>query len=193
MKDSFIAALFIQLNQTMIKIRELREQDAAEFLALCKRLDEETSFMLLEPGERMTTTAEQGDLIRNILSKENQTILVAETDGRLVGYIAGLGGDYRRNRHKVDIVIGILLDYSGQGLGMRLFTTLEDWARAHNLHKLELTVMVHNERAISLYKKMGFVVEGRIVDSLFVNGRYVDELDMAKIINGAGSPSLFKD
>jgi RimJ/RimL family protein N-acetyltransferase len=167
----------------MIKIREIREQDAAEFLALCKRLDGETAFMLLEPGERTKTTAEQGDLIRNILSKENQTILVAQTEGQLVGYIAGLGGNYRRNRHKADIVIGILLDYSGRGLGTRLFTALKDWARAHDLHKLELTVMAHNERAIRLYKKMGFIVEGRSVDSLFVNGRYVDELDMAKIIN----------
>jgi len=167
----------------MIKIREIREQDTAEFLALCKQLDGETAFMLLEPGERMTTTAEQRDLIRKILSQDNQTILVAQTDGRLVGYIAGLGGKYHRNRHKVDIVIGILLDYSGQGLGTKLFTALEDWARSHDLHKLELTVMAHNERAISLYKKMGFVVEGISVDSLFVNGRYVDELDMAKSIS----------
>jgi len=37
--------------------------------------------------------------------------------------------------------------------------------------------------AATLYKKMGFVVEGTSVDSLFVNGRYVDELDMAKFIS----------
>ena len=42
--------------------------------------------------------------------------------------------------------------------------------------------MVHNERAIRLYKKMGFEIEGTKKHSLFVNGQYVDEYYMAKIL-----------
>ena len=166
----------------MIKIREISEQDATQFLALSKQLDEETQFMLLEPGERLTTAKGQKKLIRQILTLNNRTIFVAETGERLVGYIAGLGGNYHRNQHKADVVIGILHAYCGQGLGTRLFLALEEWARARGLHRLELTVMAHNERAIGLYRKMGFVKEGVSVDSLRVDGRYVDELDMAKIL-----------
>ena len=167
----------------LIRIREIEAADAAEFLALCKRLDNETTFMLLEPGERKTTMEEQEEQIQSILDKPNQTLFVGEEEGRLLGYIAALGGNYQRNQHKADIVIGVLQDYTGQGLGTRLFEKLEIWARETGLHKLELTVMAHNKRAIKLYKNMGFVVEGTSVDSLFVNGRYVDELDMAKIMN----------
>ena len=166
----------------MIKIREIRDQDAEKFLALSRQLDEETQFMLLEPGERLTTAEGQKKLIQQTLNLINRTILVAETDEQLVGYIAGLGGSYHRNQHKADVVIGILHAYGGQGLGTRLFVALEEWARARDLHKLELTVMAHNKRAIGLYKKMGFVKEGVSVDSLRVDGRYVDELNMAKIL-----------
>ena len=40
-------------------IREIRVEDAAAFLQLGKQLDEETTFMLLEPGERNTTVEQQ--------------------------------------------------------------------------------------------------------------------------------------
>jgi Acetyltransferases, including N-acetylases of ribosomal proteins len=48
------------------------------------------------------------------------------------------------------------------------------------LTRLELTVMVHNERAIALYKKMGFEIEGTKKRSMRIDGQYVDEYYMAK-------------
>ncbi|CCG44495.1 hypothetical protein HBHAL_2140 [Halobacillus halophilus DSM 2266] len=47
---------------------------------------------------------------------------------------------------------------------------------------MELTVMVHNEPAIQLYKKAGFIKEGVKCDSLYVNHQWVDEYAMAKIL-----------
>jgi RimJ/RimL family protein N-acetyltransferase len=166
-----------------IHIREISVADAAGFLGLCQRLDNETTFMLLEPGERKTTLRQQEQRIQSILGRGNQNILVAVDGKMLVGYIAGLGGNYRRNQHKAEVVVGVLEAYSGQGLGAQLFERLEDWARQQKIHKLELSVMAHNQRAIRLYKKMGFMVEGVSADSLRVDGSYVDELDMAKIID----------
>jgi len=52
----------------------------------------------------------------------------------------------------------------------------------HDLHRLELTVMAHNSRAIRLYKRMGFSVEGRRSECLFVDGQFIDELTMAAIL-----------
>jgi RimJ/RimL family protein N-acetyltransferase len=166
----------------LVGIREIEARDGQQFLALCMQLDEESKFMLLEPNERAITVDEQEQRINAIIARRNQVILVAEANGSLVGYIAGLGGNYRRNQHKADVVIGILQAYSGAGLGTRLFEALEIWARELRLHKLELTVMAHNERAIRLYAKMGFEVEGISADSLIVDGGYVDELDMAKFL-----------
>lgn len=165
-----------------MRIRGIRETDAEAFLALQRQLDEETSFMMLEPGERTVTVEETVQRIHDILTKENQTILLAEEEGKLVGFAGAMGGRWRRNRHCVHLVAGILKDYTGRGIGTRLFEAVEVWAAKKGLHRLELTVMIHNERALALYRKMGFEIEGIKKDSLRVDGTYVDEYYMAKQI-----------
>jgi RimJ/RimL family protein N-acetyltransferase len=99
-----------------------------------------------------------------------------------MGFLGAYGGGYKRNRHSAYIVTGILQQFAGQGLGKRFFKMLDEWALAHHLHRLELTVMSHNERAVHLYQKMGFVIEGVKKDSLRGDGKYVDEYYMAKIL-----------
>jgi RimJ/RimL family protein N-acetyltransferase len=41
--------------------------------------------------------------------------------------------------------------------------------------------MAHNERAAALYRRVGYAVEGRARECLFVDGRMADELYMAKL------------
>ena len=106
----------------MVTIREIRADDAATFLNLLARVAEETQFMLLEPGERQITVEDQRQKIRTILSKDNQTIFVAENDNDLIGYLAAIGGDFKRNRHRAHIVIGILQAFIDQKIGTKLFT-----------------------------------------------------------------------
>lgn len=165
-----------------MSIRPITENDSEQFLVLCKSLDQETQFMMLEPGERTMTVDEQRQRIQSVLSQANQMIFVVETESRLVGYLGAYGGSFRRDRHCAYIVAGILQEYAGQGLGKQLFAALDEWAIDHKLHRLELTVMCHNERAVHLYQKMGFRTEGVKRDSLQVDGRYVDEFYMAKIL-----------
>ena len=54
------------------------EDDAEAFVDLCKQLDAETRFMLLEPGERRTTADEQRALIAGIAGAANRAMFVAE-------------------------------------------------------------------------------------------------------------------
>lgn len=163
-------------------IRTICESDSEAFLLLGKTLDEETQFMMLEPGERNLTVEEQRQRILAVLGRDNQTILVAEEENRLVGFLGIFGEGFRRNQHCAYIVIGILQAYTGQGIGKQLFAAAEAWALEKGLHRLELTVMRHNDRAIRLYHQMGFMVEGIKQDSLRVNDRYVDEIYMAKLL-----------
>jgi RimJ/RimL family protein N-acetyltransferase len=92
-----------------------------------------------------------------------------------------IGGNARRNKHSAYIVVGILKDYRGQGVGTKLFKELEQWAFNHNIHRLELTVVTRNETGLSLYKKMGFQIEGTKRHSLFIDGEFVDEYYMSKL------------
>jgi RimJ/RimL family protein N-acetyltransferase len=48
---------------------------------------------------------------------------------------------------------------------------------------MELTVMAHNRSAVSPYQKFGFVVQGTRRDSMLVEGNYVDEYYMARLLD----------
>jgi len=146
--------------------------DAAGLLALKQELDRETSFMLLEPGERRGTA--------------EAVVIVAEVQGRLAGYAEARGGRARRNQITAHVVIGVLAAASGRGVGAGLLRELELWAPGHGIHRLELTVMAHNQRAFDLYQRMGYVTEGRRRECLLVDGRLADELYMAKLLNTEG-------
>ena len=170
-----------------MNIRTICEDGAEQFLTLCKQLDLETQFMLLGPGERKNTLGEQRTQIEILLRQENQTIFVAEQDKHLIGYLAASGGTFKRNRHSAYLVIGILQAFTGQGIGTQLFQTLGKWTQQQQIHRLELTVMTHNTAAIALYKNQGFAIEGTKRHSLLIDGHFVDEYYMAKLLT---QPSL---
>lgn len=167
---------------TALRFRPAGPGDAAELLALKKDLDRETSFMLLEPGERTEDNADVAAELNSLTAAANCVLIVAETAGCLAGYVEARGGGFRRNRVTAHVVIGVLAAASGQGAGSGLLRELEQWALAHGIHRLELTVMADNHRARRLYERMGFAVEGRRRQCLLVDGRLVDELYMAKLL-----------
>lgn len=166
-----------------MEIRPVREEDAAAFLTLQLHLDEETHFMMLEPGERRTSMEDTRRRIRAMLDQPNALLLVVDAgEAGLAGYLCAEGGEFRRNWLSAYITCGVLQAFAGQGLGRRLFEQLEEWARACGMRRLELTVMTHNQRAVALYRRMGFIIEGVRKDSLRVDGQFVDEYAMAKIL-----------
>ncbi|GLC81802.1 GNAT family N-acetyltransferase [Lacrimispora brassicae] len=162
-------------------IRPVNTGDSRSFLDMLKQLDRETSFMMLEPGERMTTVEDMQANIRN-MGPSGSLTLILEDEERIAGFLSASRGTAARIRHRAYIVTGILKDYRGKGLGEKLFKELEKWALEHQVTRLELTVMTHNEAAIRLYKRMGFKIEGTKEKSLLVNGTYVDEYYMGKIL-----------
>ncbi|MGG3564377.1 GNAT family N-acetyltransferase [Neobacillus rhizosphaerae] len=163
-------------------IREARESDAENLVSLIKQVEKESEFMLMEAGERQITPELQQQRIQSIQRSENSTIFVAEKGEQLVGYMFAMGGTAKRNQHSLYVVIGILKDYRGQGIGTRLFEKLEDWAVERNIRRLELTTVTRNVAGVALYKKMGFEVEGTKKDSLLIDGEFVDEYYMAKLL-----------
>ena len=57
------------------------------------------------------------------------------------------------------------------------------WTAEKDIHRIELVVLRDNISAIGLYKKMGFVEEGVRKQSSYLNGQFVDEIYMAKLLN----------
>ncbi len=165
-----------------MRVRVARPHDAAALLDLKCRLDRETSFMMYEPGERDVSVRDLARELAGVDRSPNSVVLLAELAGELAGYVELTGGSFRRSRATAYLVIGVRADAAGRGIGSGLLRSAKDWAAAHGLHRLELTVMAHNSRAIRLYERMGFSVEGRRAECLLVDGRFVDELTMAAIL-----------
>jgi RimJ/RimL family protein N-acetyltransferase len=166
-----------------VRIRAISEDDARRFLDLCTALDDESTLMMYERGERPTEIYAQRDAIRAVLASENSTIIVADADGVLAGYVGAVGGEFNRTRHSAYVVAGVRAAYGGQGIGTALFVALDAWARQHDILRLELTVQSRNAAAIGLYRKMGYEIEGTKRRSLVIDGVCVDELYMAKLLD----------
>lgn len=87
-----------------------------------------------------------------------------------------------RLRHSASIGIMVHKDYQNKGVGSALLKALIDLADNWlMLVRVELTVFEDNEKAIHLYEKFGFEKEGVKRLAGIRNGRYVNELVMARI------------
>ena len=115
---------------------------------------------------------------------------MASRTGQLVGYLVAIGGEFRRIRHRAYVVVGVLQAFTGRQVGTRLFTALEMWATCHGIDRLELTVRTDNDRGTALYKKMGCEIEGLRRRCLKVEGPFVNEYYMAKILDEDGRQGI---
>ena len=162
-----------------MQVRKIKDSDAKSYLKLCETIDEESEFMLFEPGKRKLHAQRQ---IKQIESGMCEVFVCAADDGSFNRICCSSQGAVRA-RHRAHVVIGIRQAYIGQGIGVKLFQALEKWACEEKIHRLELTVMTHNTAAVRLYKKTGFIIEGTKKHALKVKGQYVDEYVMSKLIN----------
>lgn len=89
---------------------------------------------------------------------------------------------YSIDRINSNCVLGadIHKDYRGQGYASTMWSVmLERCFDTWNLHRVSLTTAEYNKVAQHVYKKMGFYEEGRMIQSLFRDGRYHDQICMS--------------
>lgn len=109
--------------------------------------------------------------------------LVAVVDGEVVGS-AGLFavGPSMRRRHAMGLGISVASPWHGKGVAPALMQALCDFAdRWAGLLRLELTVFADNLRAQALYRRFGFVEEGRHRAFALRDGQFVDALAMGRL------------
>jgi ribosomal protein S18 acetylase RimI-like enzyme len=82
-----------------------------------------------------------------------------------------------------EIGMAVTREWRGRGVGSALLAGAIEWARERGLHKLSLGVFAHNAGAIALYRKFGFVEEGRRVKHYRrASGELWDALDMGLLL-----------
>lgn len=165
----------------MADIRKAGPDDAAALLRLLHKLDAQSAYMMLEPGEREAAP----DRLRDRLAAQDAAgsfDLVAEETGRLAGWLSAEVLPFRRARRTGYLVLGVDADFAGRGIGAALLATAVDEAQLRGLWRLELTVMADNLRALGLYVRCGFQVEGLRRRALIRDGAPVDEYYMGRLL-----------
>ena len=115
-------------------------------------------------------------------SLDTEGMLVAEVDGEVAGYVA-LGHPTRleSNRHVLSLRgLAVAPAHQGRGLGRALLEAALAAARERGARRLTLRVLSTNPGARALYEACGFTVEGVLRDEFLLDGRYVDDVLMAR-------------
>jgi len=134
--------------------------------------------MLGIPSER---TKRNEDFIAT-MDRNIHSFVAVTTEGLLIGNSSLAVAENPRKRHCAGIGMGVHRDYQGMGVGTKLMEAVMDIADNWlMLTRVELSVYTDNDRAISLYKKFGFVTEGIAKKAAIRNGQYVDEYYMARV------------
>ena len=116
------------------------------------------------------------------LKSDLRLVAVAE-DGELVGG-AGLhpAGASPRKRHSMTLGLHVQPAWQRRGVGTQLMQALCDYADNWlGALRLELEVYADNHKAQALYRRFGFVEEGRHRCDALRDGVYVDSLTMARL------------
>jgi len=153
-----------------IRVRPAEEGDRRTLALLFAAVAEERDGIAAEPPIDVEKQAANWHL---------EGTLVALAAGEVVGELRvesswlGFG----------EIGMMVAADWRGRGVGTALVAAALEWARARGLHKLTLSVFPHNEAAIALYRKFGFVEEGRRIRHIRrTNGELWDLIEMGLLL-----------
>jgi RimJ/RimL family protein N-acetyltransferase len=109
--------------------------------------------------------------------------LVALDGGRVIGWCDINPLDRPTMRHGGVLGMGLLPEWRGRGLGTRLIGQTLEAARASGFSRVSLTVRHDNARAIRLYHKTGFEIEGHLRRAMLVDGTFHDLILMALLFD----------
>ena len=134
------------------------------------------------------------DAVRESIAALNERgrgmFLVAEDAGTIVGHAHLEALALAVTAHVVRLTIAVQEGHQGRGVGRALMNELLRWAReAPQVEKVELQVRASNDRAIALYRSLGFVEEGRKTRRLKIGpNEYLDDVYMALWVGVPASP-----
>lgn len=90
---------------------------------------------------------------------QKEKVFRIESNGHIVG---NLSYEYKNPQHVH--ISGIVIDpkYQGHGIAKRVLADLITRLSGVHVHRIDLVTHPHNERALSLYEKLGFHIESQV-------------------------------
>ncbi|MBI3648133.1 MAG: diaminopimelate decarboxylase [Actinobacteria bacterium] len=164
-----------------ISIRPARPRDARSFLEFWRAIVEEGGHVRSE-SVRHPPRVYRARFRRAWTGREAQ--IVAADGERVVGHVFIQRDDHPITRHVATLGIAVAADLRGKGVGTALMSEALRWARSSGVEKVVLSVYPGNTAAIALYRRFGFVQEGRLAGHSRKSYGYEDEILMATWLGG---------
>jgi RimJ/RimL family protein N-acetyltransferase len=137
---------------TPFEVRPARPEDARALAELFAAVAEERDGIATEPPVDV-------DARTQLFAESSGATTVALAGGEMIGSLHVEASRFGFG----DLGMAIARPWRGRGVGTALLAAAIERAREDGLHKLSLEVFPHNDAAIALYRKFGFVEEGRRV------------------------------
>lgn len=101
----------------------------------------------------------------------------------LIGYVCLSPVPPSMSHHRCsNIAICLRGDYQNRGYGSEAINWVVDWGFRHaNLHRIGIGAVSFNDRAIKLYQKLGFTIEGRQRERILWDRKWYDLVDMSML------------
>lgn len=171
------------INGLTYTVRSAAETDAEQLSEIRVQIDGETENMDREAGEGFIDKKGFQKIIKTDSEEIKNLFLVAEVHNQIVGFSRCEGSNLKRLSHKVEFGVCILREFWGYGMGKSLLQQSIQWADENEVKKISLQVLETNEKAIQLYKKLGFEVEGILKhDKRLSDGKYYNTVVMGRCI-----------
>jgi RimJ/RimL family protein N-acetyltransferase len=113
----------------------------------------------------------EGEYTYNFNVDKDLMIIAYTTE--IIGIITISIPNKRKNIHVGTLAIAINNDYCNKGIGRELMSRALEWFKNNSsLTRLQLFVRTDNLRAIALYKKYDFLIEGEMRNDTCIDGKY---------------------
>ena len=149
-------------NGTTAHLHNGDSADGAEVFEVFNRTHGETDYLLSYPDENSYDPEQEAKFLEKMTNSDKDVEIVAVIDGKIVGTagIEQVGAKYKV-AHRAEFGISVLREYWGLGLGRALTEACIQCAKDAGYDQLELNAVAENDRALTMYKKAGFVEFGR--------------------------------
>jgi RimJ/RimL family protein N-acetyltransferase len=161
-----------------VVIRRATPADAAALVDLGRAVSAEPEGWLITRGD-WRAAGDERRYLRAIRRSLHAAVFVAEAPEGVVGRLSLARDTHPASAHVADLGLMVAASHRRRGIGRALLEQAVAWAREVGIEKLELHVFPHNEPAIRLYERFGFVREGYRRNQYRRGSGYVDAILMA--------------
>lgn len=164
-------------------VRHALPHDANAIVEFYNRVGGETDYLSFGEGEYPQSKEETRQSIDVKQDAVGSCILLLVEEEEIIGI--GTIDSSSKSRFRHVAVLGIVISklHTGKGLGRILMNALIGWCKENGqIEKITLVTRFDNKRAIALYEKLGFELEGVFRKDSFDGIRYYDSLSMALFI-----------